>query len=57
MNRNVLDFSYSMLLGCPCLRDAKVSHDWGTNIVIIEGISIVRTIHVTKKLGVQTKRP
>jgi hypothetical protein len=46
-----------MLLGCPCLRDAKTSHDWGTNIVIIGGISIVRTIHVTKKLGVQNKRP
>jgi hypothetical protein len=34
-----------------------VSHDWGTNIVTIQGTSIVRTIHVMKKLGVQTKRP
>jgi hypothetical protein len=57
INNNVLDFSYSMLLGCPWLRDAKVSHDWGTNIVTIQGTSIVRTIHVMKKLGVQTKRP
>jgi hypothetical protein len=35
ININVLDSNYSMLLGCPWLRDAKVSHDWGTNIVII----------------------
>jgi hypothetical protein len=46
-----------MLLGCPWLKDVKVSHDWGTNIVTIQGTSIVRTIHVTKKLGVQTKKP
>jgi len=44
-----------MLLKCPCLKDAKVSHDWGTNIVIIQGKGIVRTILVIKKLGVQTK--
>jgi hypothetical protein len=31
INKNVLDSSYSMLLGCPWLRDAKVSHDWGNN--------------------------
>jgi hypothetical protein len=24
---NVLKFSYSMLLGCPWLKDVKVSHD------------------------------
>jgi hypothetical protein len=46
-----------MLLRRPWLRDAKVSHDWGTNIVIIQGIGTIRTIHVTKKLNVQTKRP
>jgi hypothetical protein len=27
INYNVIDFSYSMLLGCPWLRDAKASHD------------------------------
>jgi hypothetical protein len=56
INNNVLDFSYSMLLGCPWLRDAKVSHNWETNKIIIQGTSIVRTIPITKKLGVQTKR-
>jgi hypothetical protein len=57
INNNVIDYSYSMLLGCPWLRDAKVSYDWGTNIVTIQGTITVRTIHVMKKLGVQTKRP
>jgi hypothetical protein len=46
-----------MLLGCPWLRDAKVSHDWGTTIVTVQGTCTIRTILVTKKLGVQTKRP
>jgi hypothetical protein len=27
INSNVLDYSYSMLLGRPWLRDAKVSHN------------------------------
>ncbi len=57
INNNVLDSSYSMLLGCPWLKDAKISHNWGTNTITIQGTSIMRTIHVTKKLGVQTKRP
>jgi hypothetical protein len=52
----VLDFSYSMLLGCPWLRDAKLSHDWGNNIIIIQGNGIIRTIPITKKLGAPTKR-
>jgi hypothetical protein len=46
-----------MLLGCPLLRDAKVSHEWGNNIVTIQGTNIVRTIFVTKKLGAPTKHP
>ncbi len=57
INNNVLNSSYSMLLGCPWLRDVKVSHDSRTNIIIIQGTSIVITILITKKLGVQTKRP
>jgi hypothetical protein len=42
INNNVLDLSYSMLLRCSWLRDAKVSYDWGTNIVTIQGTSIVK---------------
>ncbi len=57
INNNVLDSSYSMLLGCPWLRDTKVSHNWGTNTITIQGKSTVRRIPITKKLGVQTKRP
>jgi hypothetical protein len=35
INNNVLHFNYSMLLGRPWLKDAKISHNWGTNIIII----------------------
>jgi hypothetical protein len=35
INNNVLNSSYSMLLGRPWLKDDKVCHDWGINIVII----------------------
>jgi hypothetical protein len=56
-NNNVLDYNYAMLLKCPWLRDVKVSHDWGINIITIQGTSTIRTIHVINKLGVQTKRP
>jgi hypothetical protein len=57
INSNVLDSNYSMLFGRPWLRDAKVSHDWGINIITIRGIDTIKTIPVTKKLGIQTKRP
>jgi hypothetical protein len=45
-----------MLLGRPWLKDAKVSHNWETNTIIIQGTCIVKTIHVTKKYSVQTKK-
>jgi hypothetical protein len=45
-----------MLLGHPWLRDAKMSHDWGNNIITIQGINMVKTMFVTKKLGAPTKR-
>jgi hypothetical protein len=35
INNNVLDSNYLMLLGRPWLRDAKVSHNWRTNIIPI----------------------
>jgi hypothetical protein len=35
INNRVLDSSCLMLLKHPWLKDAKVSHDWGTNIVTI----------------------
>jgi len=32
---SVVDFSYSVLLGRPWLRDVKVAHDWGSNTITI----------------------
>ncbi len=55
--KSVVNSSYSMLLGRPWLRDAKVAHDWGSNIVTIQGNGIVRTIIITKCLGGEIRRP
>jgi len=44
---SVLESSYFMLLGRPWLRDVKVFHDWGNNIITIQGIGTIRTIRVT----------
>jgi hypothetical protein len=33
------------------------SHNWGINIITMQGIGTIRTIFVTKKLGGQTKQP
>jgi hypothetical protein len=57
IQNNVLNSSYFMLLGHPWLRDAKMSHDWGNNIITIQGACTVRTILVTKKFGAPTKHP
>ncbi len=40
----MVNYSYSMLLGRPWLRDAKVAHDWGSNIVTIQGNAPIRII-------------
>jgi hypothetical protein len=34
-SNHVVDFSYSMLLGRPWLKDAKMAHDWGSNTITI----------------------
>jgi hypothetical protein len=52
INSNVLDSSYSMLFKHTWLKDAKISHDWGTNTITIEGTSTIKTIPITKKLGI-----
>jgi hypothetical protein len=56
LQNNVVNFNYSML-GRPWLKDVKVAHDRGDNIVILEGNAIVRTITVTKHLGSEIRRP
>jgi hypothetical protein len=45
-----------MLLGRPWPRDAKMFHDWGNNIIIIQGVDTIKTIPIIKKLGAPTKR-
>ncbi len=34
LHNNVVDSSYSMLLGRPWLKDVKVARDWGSNILL-----------------------
>jgi hypothetical protein len=57
LQNNVVDSNYSMLMGRLWLRDAKVTHDWGNNVITVQGNGTVRTILINKKLGVETKRP
>jgi hypothetical protein len=57
LQNNVVDFSYSMLLGRPWLRDAKVAHDWGRNIVTIQGNGTIKTSIITKHLGGEVRKP
>jgi hypothetical protein len=35
LQNSVVDSSYSMSLGRPWLKDAKMAHDWGNNTVTI----------------------
>jgi hypothetical protein len=46
-----------MLLNKPWLKDAKVTHDWGNNMIKIQGNGIVKTRTMTKHLGTNLKRP
>ncbi len=57
LQNSVVESNYSMLLGRPWLRGVKVAHDWGSNIVTIQGNGIVKTIVVTKHLGGEVRRP
>ncbi len=57
LKNNVVDFSYAMLLGRPWLKDAKVIHDWGNNVITLQGNGIVKIILVNKKLGDEIRRP
>jgi hypothetical protein len=57
LKNSLVDSSYSTLLGKPWFKDAKVTHDWGNNVITIQGNGIVRTISINKKLGAKTRRP
>jgi hypothetical protein len=41
LQNSVVDFSYSMLLGRPWLRDVKVARDWGSNNVTTQDNGII----------------
>jgi hypothetical protein len=43
----VVDSNYSMLFSRPWLRDVKVAHDWGNNMITIQGNGTIQTIVVT----------
>jgi hypothetical protein len=39
-----------MLLKHPWLRDAKASHDWGTNIATIQGTGIITLVEIDQNV-------
>jgi hypothetical protein len=57
LKNNVVDFSNFMLLRKLWLKDAKVTHDWDNNVIIVKGNGTIKTISINKKLGVKTRRP
>jgi hypothetical protein len=57
INSGVINSNYLMLLGCPWLRDAKVSRDWGTNIITIHGTNMVKPYLLPKILVFKPKDP
>jgi hypothetical protein len=56
LQNTVVESNYSMLLGRPWLKNAKVTHDWGNNVIIVQGNGTIRPISVNKKLGAKTRR-
>ncbi len=57
LQNNVVDYSYFMLLWRPWFIDAKDTHDWGNNVIIVQINGVVRIILVNKKLGIEIRRP
>jgi hypothetical protein len=51
LQNNVVDSNYFMLLERPWLTNAKITHDWGNNVIIVQGNGIIITILINKKLG------
>jgi hypothetical protein len=45
-----------MLFNRPWLRNAKSAHDWGNNMITIQGNVIVQTIAVIKHLDTNLKK-
>ncbi len=57
LQNSLVDSSHSMLLVRPWLKDVKMAHDWGSNIITIQGNGTVRTITVTKHLRSEVRKP
>jgi hypothetical protein len=57
LKSSVVDSSYSMLLKRPWLMNAKATHEWGNNVIIVQSSGTVKTILVNMKLGAKTKKP
>ncbi len=53
----VVDSSYYMLSRRLWFKDAKVTHDWGNNVITIQGNGIIKIILINMKLGGKTRRP
>ncbi len=55
MKNNVLDASYFMLIGHPWLHNVKDTHDWGNNLVTVDGNGIMHTIVMNTNLDSNMK--
>jgi hypothetical protein len=49
LKNSVADICFSMLLRRPLLKNAKVTHDWGNNINIVQGNGTIITILTRNK--------
>jgi hypothetical protein len=57
LQNSVVDSNYSMLLGKPWLKNAKVTYDSRNIVITIQGNGTIKIISINKKLGVKTRRP
>jgi hypothetical protein len=47
IHNTIVDSNYSMLFGRPWLKDVKITHYWGNNMITIQGNGTIQTIVVT----------
>ena len=57
INCQTIKSDYSMLLGRPWLRNAKVIHDWANDQVQIMGNGTVKTVKINRQLGYEAVTP
>jgi hypothetical protein len=44
LQNSVVNSNYYMLIGRPWLKNAKVKHDWGNNVITNEGNGTIKTM-------------